>query len=234
MAMELKLQAQPEPKKSQTLDGKGLPPLVCRRSLESLEASAKAVVTSSFEGYCLWGFSSSMWELGGRTVTHDSSSHKFSKHFGKSNNEVVYDDLKLSRVYATQTQSVHTLFLWAKMQRNDMKLWNVNIMNTPPWCIVHCFWTCHGVKLFAPEALPLANIWYSIWFKLSMCFSQVPLFAGSVQRSESFVPTATIFSLFFATLSWIQRYLVCTFWHVSCNLPRQNHMQQPLPISIAE
>ena len=50
-------------------------------------------------------------------MTHDSNSNKFSKHFGKSNNEVVYDDLQLSRVYATQTQSVHTLFFEPKCNK---------------------------------------------------------------------------------------------------------------------
>ena len=103
------------------------------------------------------------------------------------------------------------IFPWAKMVvciYRVIHVWDVHILNTPPSCIVHFLWTCYDSKLFASDALPVANIWP----KLFMCFSHVSLFTGFVHKSDTFcfVPTAAIFSSFFATLSWIQRYLVCT------------------------
>ena len=118
---------------------------------------------------------------------------------------------ELIRKYDPQTQCWCTHFFpWAKMTYvyRVIHVWDVHILNTPPSCIVHFLWTCYDSKAFAPDALPVAKICPKVF----MCFSHVSLFTGFVHKSATFcfVPTAMIFSSFFATRSCIHRYLVCT------------------------
>ena len=106
----------------------------------------------------------------------------------------------LIRKYDPQTQCWCTHFFpWAKMTYvyRVIHVWDVHILNTPPSCIVHSLWTCYDSKAFAPDALPVAKICPNVF----MCFSHVSLFTGFVHKSAAFcfVPTAMIFSSFFAT-----------------------------------
>ncbi len=106
------------------------------------------------------------------------------------------------KIIKTHSQCTHFV-PWAKMFHATMSLWDVHILNTPPSCIAHCLLDLLRFKNFSHQKLCLLQIpgWNS------SCASHTCLYSPPMYTNPKpfcFVPTATIFSSLFATLSCIQ------------------------------